>query len=34
MDWIQTTLGQMVWIQTSSEKSDKSGNSAKGPTQR
>ena len=28
MDWIQTTFGQMVWIQTSSEKSDQSGNSA------
>ena len=27
-DQIQTTIGQMVWIQTSSEKSDQSGNSA------
>ena len=27
-DQIQTTFGQMVWIQTSSEKSDQSGNSA------
>ena len=26
-DQIQTTIGQMVWIQTGSEKSDQSGNS-------
>ena len=29
MNWIQTTLVQMVWIQTGSEKSDQSGNSAR-----
>ena len=27
-DQIQTTFGQMVWIQTGSEKSDQSGNRA------
>ena len=26
MDWIQTTFGQMVWIQTGLKKSDQSGN--------
>ena len=29
MNWIQTTLVQMVWIQTGSEKSDKRGNGAR-----
>ena len=29
-DQIQTNIGQMVWIQTGSEKSDQSGNSVKG----